>query len=35
VVGLTDDVPSCAELIQWIMAEARDCLDRLDKLDQA
>jgi NAD(P)H-dependent flavin oxidoreductase YrpB (nitropropane dioxygenase family) len=26
VVGLIDDVPSCAELIERIMAQARDCL---------
>jgi hypothetical protein len=31
VVGLIEDVPSCA---QRIMAEARDCLDRLDRLDK-
>ena len=29
VVGLIDDVPSCADLIERIMAEARDCLARL------
>jgi NAD(P)H-dependent flavin oxidoreductase YrpB (nitropropane dioxygenase family) len=34
VVGLIDDVPSCGELIQRIMAEARDCLARLGSLDQ-
>ncbi len=32
VVGLIDDVPSCAELIDRIMAEARDCLARLEQL---
>jgi NAD(P)H-dependent flavin oxidoreductase YrpB (nitropropane dioxygenase family) len=32
VVGLIDDVPSCAELIERIMAEARDSLARLGKL---
>ncbi len=32
VVGLIDDVPSCAELIERIMAEAADCLARLGKL---
>lgn len=29
VVGLIDDVPSCAELIDRIMAEASECLARL------
>ena len=29
VVGLIDDVPSCAELIQRVMAQAHDCLARL------
>jgi len=33
VVGLIDDVPSCAELISRIMADAHDCLARLGKLD--
>jgi NAD(P)H-dependent flavin oxidoreductase YrpB (nitropropane dioxygenase family) len=32
VVGLIDDVPSCAELIDRIMAEAQDCLARLGDL---
>jgi NAD(P)H-dependent flavin oxidoreductase YrpB (nitropropane dioxygenase family) len=32
VVGLIDDVPSCAELIERIMAEAHDSLARLGKL---
>jgi NAD(P)H-dependent flavin oxidoreductase YrpB (nitropropane dioxygenase family) len=32
VVGLIDDVPSCAELIDRMMAEARDCLARLGRL---
>ena len=29
VTGLIDDLPSCAELIEAIMAEAGRCLDRL------
>jgi len=29
VVGLIDDLPSCAELIDRIMAEASDTLTRL------
>lgn len=29
VVGLIDDVPSCAELIERIMTEAQECLARL------
>jgi NAD(P)H-dependent flavin oxidoreductase YrpB (nitropropane dioxygenase family) len=29
VAGLIDDLPSCAELIEAIMAEAGDTLDRL------
>ena len=29
VTGLIDDLPSCAELIEGIMAEARATLDRL------
>ena len=29
VTGLIDDLPSCAELIEAIMAEAERCLDRL------
>jgi NAD(P)H-dependent flavin oxidoreductase YrpB (nitropropane dioxygenase family) len=32
VVGLIEDLPSCAELIERIMAEAGDCLSRLGKL---
>jgi NAD(P)H-dependent flavin oxidoreductase YrpB (nitropropane dioxygenase family) len=32
VVGLIEDVPSCAELIERIMTEARDCLARLGNL---
>ncbi len=32
VVGLIDDVPSCAELIERIMAEAHDSLARLGKV---
>ncbi len=32
VVGLIDDLPSCAELIDRIMAEACDCLARLGEL---
>ena len=32
VVGLIDDLPSCAELIAEIMAEAGRCLDRLEGL---
>jgi NAD(P)H-dependent flavin oxidoreductase YrpB (nitropropane dioxygenase family) len=35
VVGLIDDVPSCVELIERIMAEALDCLARLGKLAAA
>ncbi|MEJ3746765.1 nitronate monooxygenase [Actinomycetes bacterium KLBMP 9797] len=31
VVGLVDDLPSCAELVERIMAEARDAVDRLGK----
>jgi len=34
VVGLIDDVPSCAELIDRIMTEAHDCLARLTKLSE-
>jgi hypothetical protein len=29
VAGLIDDLPSCAELIARIMAEAEQCLGRL------
>ncbi|MGO8961909.1 MAG: NAD(P)H-dependent flavin oxidoreductase [Streptosporangiaceae bacterium] len=32
VVGLIEDLPSCAELIDRIMTEAGDCLARLGKL---
>ena len=32
VVGLIDDLPSCAELIDRIMAEAGECLERLGAL---
>ncbi len=32
VVGLIEDVPSCAELIERIVTEATDCLARLGKL---
>jgi len=32
VVGVIEDVPSCAELIGRIMAEASQCLDRLKRL---
>ena len=32
VVGLIDDLPSCAELIERIVAEALTALDRLDRL---
>ena len=32
VAGLIDDLPSCAELIDRIMAEATECLSRLDRL---
>ena len=32
VVGLIDDLPSCAELVERIMAEAGECLARLGKL---
>ncbi|HZM81874.1 MAG TPA: nitronate monooxygenase [Candidatus Limnocylindrales bacterium] len=31
VVGLIDDLPSCAELIERIMAEAREVLERLNR----
>jgi NAD(P)H-dependent flavin oxidoreductase YrpB (nitropropane dioxygenase family) len=34
VTGLIDDVPSCAELIGAIMAEAQECLERLGGLSQ-
>jgi NAD(P)H-dependent flavin oxidoreductase YrpB (nitropropane dioxygenase family) len=32
VVGLLEDLPSCAELIERIMTEAADCLARLGTL---
>jgi NAD(P)H-dependent flavin oxidoreductase YrpB (nitropropane dioxygenase family) len=32
VAGLIGDLPSCAELIETIMTEAGDCLDRLEGL---
>jgi hypothetical protein len=32
VAGLIDDLPSCAELIARIMAEAEQCLARLGRL---
>ncbi len=35
VVGLIDDLPSCAELIDRIMTEAADCIGRLGGLAQA
>jgi len=35
VAGLIGDLPSCAELIQGIMAEAGRCLDRLDEARKA
>ena len=35
VVGLIEDVPSCADLIERIMAEAHDSLTRLGKLGAA
>ena len=35
VVGVIEDVPSCADLIGRIMAEAQDCLARLGKLGGA
>jgi len=34
VAGLIDDLPSCAELIARIMAEAEDCLARLGRLGE-
>jgi len=33
VVGMIDDLPSCAELINRIMAEASECLARLRQAD--
>ena len=35
VAGLIDDLPSCAELIESIMAEAGRTLDRLDGIRKA
>ena len=35
VVGLIEDVPSCSELIERIMAEAQDCLARLGTIRSA
>ena len=35
VAGLIDDLPSCAELIESIMAEANVTLDRLDGVRKA
>ena len=35
VTGLIGDLPSCAELIETIMTEAGDCLDRLEGLRKA
>jgi NAD(P)H-dependent flavin oxidoreductase YrpB (nitropropane dioxygenase family) len=32
VVGVIDDLPSCAELIDRVMTEAHDCLARLAAL---
>ena len=32
VAGLIDDLPSCAELIEAIMSEAGDTLDRLRRV---
>jgi NAD(P)H-dependent flavin oxidoreductase YrpB (nitropropane dioxygenase family) len=29
VAGLIDDLPSCRELIETIMAEAEECLKRI------
>ncbi len=34
VAGLIDDLPSCAELIEAIMTEAGQCLERLGRLSQ-
>jgi NAD(P)H-dependent flavin oxidoreductase YrpB (nitropropane dioxygenase family) len=34
VVGLIDDIPSCAELIERIVAEAATVLRRLDERDR-
>ncbi len=35
VAGLIDDLPSCQELIEAIMAEAERCLDRLAAVRKA
>jgi NAD(P)H-dependent flavin oxidoreductase YrpB (nitropropane dioxygenase family) len=35
VAGLIEDLPSCAELIAGIMAEAGRCLDRLEGVRKA
>ncbi len=35
VTGLIGDLPSCAELIETIMTEAGDCLDRLEGIRKA
>jgi len=35
VAGLIDDLPSCQELIEAIMAEAGRCLDRLAAVREA
>jgi NAD(P)H-dependent flavin oxidoreductase YrpB (nitropropane dioxygenase family) len=35
VTGLIEDLPSCAELIERVMAQATDCLDRLANLREA
>ena len=35
VAGLIGDLPSCAELIETIMTEAGDCLDRLERIRKA
>jgi NAD(P)H-dependent flavin oxidoreductase YrpB (nitropropane dioxygenase family) len=35
VTGLIDDLPSCAELIEGIMAEAGATLERLDRARKA
>ena len=32
VAGLIDDLPSCAELLSRVTAEAEDCLRRLGQL---
>ncbi|MEU4831866.1 nitronate monooxygenase [Streptosporangium sp. NPDC023615] len=35
VVGLIEDLPSCAELIDRVMSEAHTVLDRLERLERA